>query len=100
MLFVSEREDIYMIAAKPMTLSGTCTACGRRLDESAAVEYWCDECATKDDVGEWICVRCAKRLARWLYDAAEQASTLRRSGLVQRHGEWVPKETRAPEKTP
>jgi hypothetical protein len=83
-----------VIFAKPMTLSGSCGSCGRHLDQSAAVSFIFNESDTKDDCGEWICTRCAKRLARWLTDAAEQALQLTKAGLVQRNDEWVPKQAK------
>jgi hypothetical protein len=86
-----------MIFAKPMTLSGSCHSCGRHLDESAAVSFIFGQSDTKEDCGEWICARCAKRLARYLSDAAEQAVERRRAGFVQRNEKWIRKPTRSPD---
>jgi len=78
-----------MIGAKPMTFSGTCEGCGRKRADMPAVEYVADHWA--DGIGEWICARCARRLAMALLRASGVAAEKVRAGFVQRHERWVHK---------
>jgi hypothetical protein len=76
--------------AKAITFGGSCKGCGRSAVERGGVEVNFHE-LDFDLSGEWLCLRCARRLAKAIEQAADDCVRKMRHGLVQRHGRWVKK---------
>lgn len=83
-----------MVSAKPMTFSGSCNGCGKNQDEGPGVDFLCDDRLHRGDVGTWVCIACARRLALGLTKASDKAVAQVRRGFVQRHDKWVKKSAR------
>ena len=79
-----------MIFAEPITFCGPCGACDRHMDDTHAVSFNLSKDDDDDLEGEWICIRCARLLAKRLIRAADQSVKFKRARLVQRHRKWVP----------
>jgi len=75
------------IAALPMEFSGHCCGCDSTKEDRPAVEVFIDR-DPNDDIGDWICLACARRLCRRVARAVEECEKKVAAGYVYRNDRW------------